>query len=435
MDKLNLLNEEELKYLCNYLEIPYYFLDKKYRPLSFHLDKKELIKRFITFIKNKTNHIIYKPIIIDDKLFIDKQQIKLDVDKNDLIYINQFDDNNKHIYNLLKKLTNNKYKNGNLSKYILNIIFKQNKLITYNKFAKIYLKLYNKFIEHNHILSIDRQSIVDKIINIFKSNKLEYELSKAYPTFNFTINDCLLQKNYFKELLIMLDNINLSSEEFIRNDFQDKNIQEFINQCSYTGICNCIKDNFFSDTDSRQIMLGRSLDTIGCTYQCNKSYFTISIKNYSIFRNDLYIRYVNEYPHVFIKNDIYKLDHIFPFRLLLSTTNIINRHVLKKINTPDEYYSSYDNNNNVFIKGISSFNESIVLSYSNFINKYVSDTSLLGAITGREICLLFYLNFFFYIVKKNNKILPFILISKFNIDYIKSKLGNNMPDLILLYHK
>lgn len=179
MDDLYYLNISELKQLCNYLKIPYYFYKKNDNgdliKLSYHLVKKDIVKKLIKLINNKNDKSIYEPIIIKNKLFANKP-ILTNVKKNDFIYIDQYKNGNKYIYNLLKKLTDNKFKIGSLSCFLIRKIFKNNILITYQNFAQMYLKHIDKNIEHPEWMYInykndnwhnDRKNIADKIMNYF----------------------------------------------------------------------------------------------------------------------------------------------------------------------------------------------------------------------------------------------------------------------------
>ena len=186
MNKLYYLNIKELKQLCFYLKIPYYFfykIDNKLIKLSYNLSKKDIVLRLKKYIKNKNNQDIYKPVIVSDKMFANKP-ISNKLSENDNLYIDQYKNGNKNIYNLLSNLTNNKFKYGAISCYLIRKIMMNNKLITYKKFAKIYLKLLDQNIEHPEWMYInydgdnwhyDRNKIAKKIIKYLSANNSRYK--------------------------------------------------------------------------------------------------------------------------------------------------------------------------------------------------------------------------------------------------------------------
>lgn len=82
------------------------------------------------------------------------------INKNDYIYYGQYKTTNKDILKLMKTLTNNKFKFGAISQKIIRLIWKKNKLITYEQFANKWLKenekginyeelAYNQFMKNN----------------------------------------------------------------------------------------------------------------------------------------------------------------------------------------------------------------------------------------------------------------------------------------------
>lgn len=180
MNELYYLNIKELYYLCNYLKIPYFFykiVNNKLVKLSYKLSKKDIIKRLIKLINGKKSTQM-KPIIIKDFLF-SNQKINSNLNENNFIYVNQYKNGNKYIYNLLNKLTNNQFSFGALSCYLIRKIFMRNKLITYKQFASLYIKYLNKNIEHPEWMYInyqgfdwhtDRDKIAKRLIKYFLVN-------------------------------------------------------------------------------------------------------------------------------------------------------------------------------------------------------------------------------------------------------------------------
>ena len=142
LDFLNFLNMKELKTICDKFNISYniYIENKGNIKKTSEVDHKETIINNISFylktdkLPDKTlyqNKIInYEPLTI--------------VNKDDKIYYGQYKTTNKKILELLKTLTNGKFKFGAISQKIIRKYWKDNKLITYNNFAKLWLKEYEK---------------------------------------------------------------------------------------------------------------------------------------------------------------------------------------------------------------------------------------------------------------------------------------------------
>ena len=107
------------------------------------------------------------------------------VSKNDFIYYGQYKTTNKNILNLLKELTDGKFKFGAISQKIIRKTWKNNELITYENFAKLWEKenkkgeinypelAYNQFMKkhgsteewYKHKKNIMKE--LSKLINIF----------------------------------------------------------------------------------------------------------------------------------------------------------------------------------------------------------------------------------------------------------------------------
>lgn len=146
-NKFLYLNIDELKFICDKFQIPYYIYykyDNKTVKSSYIEPKMNLIKRIKYFlIKNKI-----KPAKIIDENLVNFDDIPKNLSENDYIYFGQYKNGSTIIYNLMNKLTNNKFHFGALSCFLIRELFFRNKLITYKKFAKLYLKYLNKNIKH-----------------------------------------------------------------------------------------------------------------------------------------------------------------------------------------------------------------------------------------------------------------------------------------------
>lgn len=231
--------------------------------------------------------------------------------------------------------------------------------------------------------------------------------------FKFKPSDC--NHMYFKELLILLDDFKEDRETFKRT--KHKHLQKLDINC--TNIFNtCEPDEFFFD-DNKQIVLGRLMDTIGCFNKCKAHYYSMAIDTYSIFKNDLFIRFVIDKPHLYINNSTkIKLEDIFPMRILLNKYHVIPKYKDKKMEDIREY--TYDEFKNK--AAITNHNMKIIhkLPNDSLLKKFITDGYPNSSITSRELCLLYHMKLHFYQVhNEDNTIKPFILLSKYNISEIK----------------
>ena len=133
------LNMKQLKSICDNYGIFYnIFIEKDSMQVmkTSEVDHKETIINNISYyLKNKKippKTLYTKKIINFDKL--DK------VSKDDFIYYGQYKTTNKNILNLLKELTDAKFKFGAISQKIIRKVWKNNKLITYKNFANLWSK-------------------------------------------------------------------------------------------------------------------------------------------------------------------------------------------------------------------------------------------------------------------------------------------------------
>ena len=251
-----------------------------------------------------------------------------------------------------------------------------------------------------------------------------------YP-FKFYPDSCNTL-DYFKNLEELMrlvkttgTNLNTRSNEFIRN---------LKLECSYTSLVDCKPDKYCMP-NTIQILLGRFNDNVGCFYDCNL-YYVLSFETYSIFKNDLLIRYMLQYPKTFHIRD--KINKYFPIRILVSD-KIIPEHTLMEITDIKQYTG------NLNPETLEVITDTISIENSKNIDKiktklpiffnYLSDLKNSGIITSREICSLYQYKYYFYAVYKDKlekTFEPFILVSKFNLKELKEmKYDDN---LILLFY-
>jgi len=138
-----LLDMNLIKKICNKLNI--------YYNIFIEIDDNNI---------KKTNEILHKEFIIDNilhkiktnesKKIIYKKKIQklnsniLNINEMDYIYYGEYKTTNKNIKKLLLKLTDNKFKFGAISQKIIKSYWKDNKLINYKDFSKLWLNEYVK---------------------------------------------------------------------------------------------------------------------------------------------------------------------------------------------------------------------------------------------------------------------------------------------------
>ena len=130
------LNMKQLKSICDKYSIFYnIFIEKDNKILkTSEVDHKETIINNISYYLKK-NKVPPKTLYSEKIINFDK----LDkVSKDDIIYYGQYKTTNKNILNLLKGLTDGKFKFGAISQKIIRKTWKNNKLITYKDFAKLW---------------------------------------------------------------------------------------------------------------------------------------------------------------------------------------------------------------------------------------------------------------------------------------------------------
>ena len=151
-------------------------------------------------------------------------------------------------------------------------------------------------------------------------------------SFDFNPKDC--NKIYFDELSLLLNNINPKKEKFER--LKSKEIKELNIKCEPV-FNSCKPDEFFFE-NKKQIILGRAFDTIGCFYKCREHYFAMAIEPYSLFKNDVFIRYIIDKPELYINNsEKVKLEKVFPIRIVLNDKHNIPTYASTKLKNMKKY--------------------------------------------------------------------------------------------------
>ena len=251
-------------------------------------------------------------------------------------------------------------------------------------------------------------------------------------SFDFNPKDC--NKIYFKELLLLLNTTHSDKEKFKRIK---KNALISSIKCD-NDFNSCKTDEFFFE-NKKQIILGRFFDTIGCFYKCKGHYFSMAMEPYSLFKNDIFIRYIIDKPELYINNSKkIELEHVFPIRILLSDKHNIPTYAEKKMNDIKEY--TFDTMKKQF--ALSKENLKIIeeLPSTSILKKIITESFPINHIISRELCILYFMKLYFYIVENqdNQSIKPFILVSKYNLDKIKKiyrKYNKDFPNIKYLFNK
>ena len=249
-------------------------------------------------------------------------------------------------------------------------------------------------------------------------------------SFDFNPKNC--NKIYFNELLILLNNINPVKEKFER--IKSKTINNLNIKCE-NDFNSCNPDEFFFE-NKKQIILGRFFDTIGCFYKCKGHYFSMAMEPYSLFKNDVFIRYIIDKPELYINNSKkIELEDVFPIRIVISDKHNIPTYAERKMNNIKEY--TFDNIKNMF--ALSNDNLQIIntLPDTSVLKKIITEKFPINHIISRELCILYYMKLHFYIVENDNQsIKPFILISNYNLQQIKKiykKYNRTFPNIKYLF--
>lgn len=251
-------------------------------------------------------------------------------------------------------------------------------------------------------------------------------------SFDFNPKNC--NKIYFNELSLLLNNINPKKEKFER--IKSKKIKELNIKCE-NEFNSCNSDEFFFE-NKKQIILGRFFDTIGCFYKCKGHYFSMAMKPYSLFKNDVFIRYIIDKPELYINNSKkIKLEKVFPIRIVLSDKHNIPTYSSTKLKNMKEY--TFDDIKKTF--AVSNENLKIInnLPDTSILKKIITEKFPINHIISRELCILYYMKLHFYVVENKDKtIKPFILVSKYNLKQIKEiykKYNKKFPNIQHLFDR
>lgn len=251
--------------------------------------------------------------------------------------------------------------------------------------------------------------------------------------YNFKFDPKGCNSIYFTELLILLNKVNPFDEDFMQPD--KKEFDEIKLECK-SKFMTCKPDIFFFENKT-QIILGRYADTMGCFYNCESHYLPMVLNNYSIFKNDVFIRYIIDKPNIYSKDGIkLQLEHVFPIRIILSESSI-PKHAMSNLSEIEEY--TYDYFKSEY--GISEVNLELInnLPKASSLLKLITSKYPETSVIAREMCVLYYMQFYFYVVLEDDgSYKPFILISKYSIKSLKKlykSLSIPFPALQLLWNK
>jgi hypothetical protein len=251
-------------------------------------------------------------------------------------------------------------------------------------------------------------------------------------SFDFNPKDC--NKIYFDELFLLLKAVTPEKEKFKR--IPKKSISKLHIKCENT-FNSCKPDEFFFE-NKKQIILGRFFDTIGCFYKCKGHYFSMAMEPYSLFKNDVFIRYIIDKPELYINNsNKIELEHVFPIRIVMSDKHNIPTYAEKEMGNIKEY--TFDTIKKKF--ALSKENSKIIekLPETSILKKIITESFPINHIISRELCILYQMKLHFYVVKNPDETLKsFILVSKYDLKQIKkiyNKHNKKFPNIQYLFHK
>lgn len=145
-DNLYPLDLNYLKIICDKYDIDYnVYIESNgdIKKLGTINHKEFIINDIMYYLKN--NKIPKKTIY---KQKIQNYTTTNNLKSSDYIFYGQYKTTDKNILNLLKSLTNNEFKFGGISQKLIKLIWKKNKLITYEKFAKLWYAEFKKGTGH-----------------------------------------------------------------------------------------------------------------------------------------------------------------------------------------------------------------------------------------------------------------------------------------------
>ncbi len=158
----------------------------------------------------------------------------------------------------------------------------------------------------------------------------------------------------------------------------------------------------------------------------------MAMEPYSLFKNDVFIRYIIDKPEIYINNSKkIELEKVFPIRIVLSKKHNIPTYAEKKMGNIKEY--TFDTLKNMF--GVSKENLNIInnLPDTSILKNIITESFPINHIISRELCILYYLKLHFYlVVNADGTLKPFLLVSKYNLEEIKKiykKFNKPFPNL------
>jgi hypothetical protein len=256
-------------------------------------------------------------------------------------------------------------------------------------------------------LSMDPVEYIQKLAGTY--------IPELYYYVAFSKMDC--DEDYFQNLELFLDTILKQSK------YQPELVKvtgSGVRSCKPLSMEDCQRDIYHPDFDKIQIILGRFNLTSQCFTNCPNNYSILNIPIWSIFRNDLFLRFI-------ASSKTSQLDSVFPIRIILSNNPDFfisphNMRIVKHIQLLiQEYFTTKEfdakNQQETFTdtqpknypqeleEDVTLFSPLLTAGMTKSITDYPSSN-----IISRELCLLRKLHFFMVLLK-NKKFLPFILVS------------------------
>lgn len=149
LQNLNYLNIQELKSICNKLNIPYFInmeMPDGHIKQTRDMDRKGIVLKRIKYFLN-TGKIQKQTIYLNSVICTDKLSNPLQ--ENIRVFYGQFKSTDKNILFLMKRLTSNQFKFGAIAIMVLRDCWSKNIAPTYKEFAKLWLAANKAHIEPN----------------------------------------------------------------------------------------------------------------------------------------------------------------------------------------------------------------------------------------------------------------------------------------------
>ena len=115
---------------------------------------------------------------------------------------------------------------------------------------------------------------------------------------------------------------------------------------------------------------------------------------YSLFKNDVFIRYIIDKPELYINNSKkVELEKVFPIRIVLSNKHNIPTYASKQLQNIKEY--TFDDIQKIL--AVSNENLKIInnLPNTSILKKIITETKVISNIISRELCILYYMKLHF----------------------------------------